>query len=112
MIDRERLLAELDSELGQDRQFRRHWRRRVLRWNDAVAADDRNAGIFRRRVFDRTCDAVDSGMTDPDDIHGQVCGSFVGQLIIGIAANMIIKIMINRILKRLGLLPQDCEVAE
>jgi hypothetical protein len=112
VIDREKLYAELDADERNDRQFRRHWRRRSLKWNDDIAEGDRNAGLFRRRLRDRICDAIDAGETDPEAIEEQVCGSFVAQLLISAAINLLIKLVINRIMKRLGLLPQDCEVAD
>ena len=109
-IDREQLIGEIN--LDGDGQFRRHWRRRIIEWDSAVPMKDRNAGLFRRRAFDSACDAIDAGITDPEQITEQVCGSFAGSIIVGIVTRLIIQIIVNRILKRLGLLAENCEVSD
>lgn len=112
-IDREQFDGEFEGELRQDKQYRRAWRRRHVQWRDDVPSGERNAGLFWRRVRNQIHDSLDAGESSPDVVLDQLCGSgIVAQIIISAALNFLFKLLINRIMKKRGLLPQDCEVEE
>jgi hypothetical protein len=101
-VNRDPINAALDA----DPIFRKHWKGLRLRWRDEVPEDQRNAGIFRRRAIELTCEAIDEGETDPKAITDRVCKGFE-TIIISIVVKLLIEALVRAILKRRGLLKAD-----
>lgn len=106
MIDR----ATISRALDEDREFKRHWRRRVLTWHRDYPDASRNGGVFRNRIIETTCEAIECGETDYEVVVEKCCGSFVGTLIVGIAIRFLIELIVRRIFITQGLIMEDGKI--
>ena len=108
MIDR----AAIDVGLDEHREFRATWRRLKIDWRDDSPRSGRHRRFLRARVIDQATELIDAGETDADVITEKISGNPLATFIITEAVKLLIKLIVQFILKRRGLLPEDSEATD
>lgn len=101
-MNRDPINAALDADVA----FREKWKAFRPRWRKETPEDERNIGIFRKRVIEDAELYIDAGDRDPKVITDKVCKG-IETIIIGIVVRLLIEALVRALLKRRGLLKAD-----
>lgn len=96
----------INAALDNDPAFREKWKAFRPRWRADVPSDDRNIGIFRRRVIDQVEADIDAGIHDPKQLTDRACEG-MEMVVITIVVRLLIEALVRSLLKRRGILKPD-----
>lgn len=104
--------AAIDVGLDEHREFRAQWRRLKIQWRDDSPRSGRHRRFLRAHVIDQATELIDAGDTDADVITDKIAGNPLTTFIITEAVKLLIKLIVQFILKRRGLLPEESGVTD